>query len=166
VKELWGDYDTYQTGPGPLEKITSKADVFGIGQVMWNLIMNLPGRNGKDQEPFYDNEGTRGERLVNGERYDSDSLSPEQGRFMSGQTPYEASSMYSKELKDLIRMCLRYDQKDRPTVEKLRTLVQKYASEEPQTKADGVVTLDIPRKIQDFRVGKAFESLVKRREGE
>jgi serine/threonine protein kinase len=166
VKELWGDYDTYQTGPGPLEKITSKADVFGVGQVMYNLVMNLPGRNGKDQEPFYDNEGTRGKLLVNGERYNSDSLSAEQGRFMSGQTPYEASSMYSKELKDTIRMCLRYDQKDRPTVEKLRTLVQKYAGEELQTKADGVVTLDISRKIQDLRVGKAYESLVKRREGE
>jgi len=140
-----------------MEKFTSKTDIFAIGQLMWNLVMNLPSKQGRRQQPFFDNTGTRRELLVNGKPYDDDELSAEKGRFMSGKTPFEASSMYSKDLKDIIRMCLKYRQQDRPSIRKLKDLVEKYAAKERDTKADGELVLTVPRYMQDLRVGKTYK---------
>jgi hypothetical protein len=120
---------------------------------MWNMVMNLPSKDGHGQQPFYDDTGATRKFLVDGKPYGNEDLSAERGHFMSGKTPYEASSMYSKELKDIIRMCLRYRQQDRPSVEKLRELVQKYAAKELRTKAKGELLLKIPGAIQELRVG-------------
>jgi hypothetical protein len=103
VQELYEDYAGFANG----EKLTYKTDVFGIGQLMWNMLMNFSEWYG---EPFYDNDGTAGAYVVNGVPYDNYQLSKEAGLFLTGNTPYEASSYYSDDLKDLVRRCLRYRQ--------------------------------------------------------
>lgn len=70
---------------------------------MWNLVMNLPGKGGRLQMPFLDNEGTWGRELNNGASYTNGVLKD----LFSGARPYEASARYSKLLKDTIRICLR-----------------------------------------------------------
>lgn len=108
--ELFYDYGGHKNDVG--EKITHKGDVWGLGQVMWNLVMNLPGQKGNFNQPFFDGKGTQGRQLNNRESYTKAEL---RKSLFRGKEPYEASSRYSQTLKDLIIECLRYLPKDRPT---------------------------------------------------
>jgi serine/threonine protein kinase len=140
------------------EKITSKTDVFSIGQVMWNLIMNLPGKDIDVQEPFFDNAGEEGALLVSGQWYSNDDLSAETGKFLSGRSPYEASSMYSDELKDLARLCLRYYPADRPTVAELQRLIETHRKDgvERRARTGNNLKLTMPWMKDRFDVRNSF----------
>jgi hypothetical protein len=122
---------------------------------MWNLVMNLPGKNGYLQQPFLDTEGTSGRELVNGKPYTKKELN---GLF-SGRTPFEASRRYSKELKDTIKKCLRYRQNKRETVRELKEVTAKYAYGKripSGSNADGPVVVKVPGEMEQFDVGKVY----------
>jgi hypothetical protein len=122
---------------------------------MWNLVMNLPGKNGYFQQPFLDNEGTSGRELVNGKPYTQKELD---GLF-SGRAPFEASRHYSKELKDTIKECLRYRQNERGSVRELKEVTAKYAYGKRipgGSKADGPVVVKVPGEMEQFNVGKVY----------
>jgi hypothetical protein len=122
---------------------------------MWNLVMNLPGKNGYFQQPFLDNEGTSGRELVNGKPYTQKELD---GLF-SGRAPFEASRHYSKELKDTIKECLRYRQNERGSVRELKEVTAKYAYGKRilgGSKADGPVVVKVPGEMEQFDVGKVY----------
>jgi hypothetical protein len=119
---------------------------------MWNL----PGSKGRHQAPSYDKLGTQGEMLVNGKPCSNESLSKKSDRILSGNTPYEASSMYSDELEDLMRRCLRYRLANRPSVGKLREEMKKYGEGEVKPRAEGRLELTIEGGMSRFRVGKSF----------
>jgi hypothetical protein len=122
---------------------------------MWNLVMNLPGKNGYLQQPFLDNEGTSGRELVNGKPYTKNELN---GLF-SGRTPFEASRHYSKELKDTIKRCLAYRQDDRWSFEDLKKVTTKYAYGKRipgGSNADGPVVVKVPQEMEQFDVGKVY----------
>jgi serine/threonine protein kinase len=123
---------------------------------MWNLIMNIPDREIDLQEPFFDNAGAQGDLLVNGKvPYTNDDLSAATGRFLSGQTPFEASSMYNDELKDLVRSCLRYSPAERPTVLELKALIETHRKNgvEQRARTRTLLKLIMPEMKDRFEVG-------------
>jgi hypothetical protein len=129
---------------------------------MWNLIMNIPGKEIDLQEPFFDNAGTQGDLLVNGGKpYTNDDLSAGTGRFLSGQTPYEASSMYNDELKDLVRSCLRYLPAEWPTVAELKALIKTYREDgvERRTRTRNLLKLIMPEMKDRFELGRGLWSM-------
>jgi hypothetical protein len=149
---MFEDYIGFADG----EKLTSKTDVFGIGQIMWNMLMNFPEHHGA---PFYDDDdGTQGAWLVNGTPYPDVAVSAGKGRFLSGKMPYEASVRYSKQLKDLVRMCLRYRQEDRPSVQKLKKLIVKYRKEDLVTDAKGPLLIRVEKDMEKFRMGVIIDT--------
>jgi serine/threonine protein kinase len=147
VQELYEDYTGFASG----EKLTYKTDVFGIGQLMWNMLMNFSEWYGA---PFYDNDGTAGAYVVNGVPYDNHQLSKEAGLFLTGNTPYEASSYYSEDLKDLVRRCLRYRQEDRPTLEELNEEIDWFRKAGTENRAPGNVQIAVEKEMGVFRVGQ------------
>jgi serine/threonine protein kinase len=146
------------------EQLTSQADIWAIGQVMWNLVMNLPGKQGYAQEPFVDNSGTQGRLLSNGDPYPPELVDSD---VFSGEAPFEASNAYSDELKEIVRMCLRYRAKDRPGVQELRDLVEngqehylKYMDEDD---GDGRVRLMVEREVMELGLGGRFDARKERK---
>jgi hypothetical protein len=136
------------------EKLTSKPDVWGIGQMMWNLVINLPGKKGYFQEPFFDRDGTQGRQLVDGMPYsqrDPDGL-------FSGSVPFEASSSYTAMLHNTVKRCLRYQQSERPSVQDPKAITSKYAhgKEDPGSFVGGDVAIKIPGEIERFSTGRAL----------
>ena len=115
------------------------------GQMMWNLVM----QNNNLQEPFFDDNGTAGNKLVSGERYSH----PTPKNLLSGNTPFEASQQYSNELKDLIRRCLRYRQTDRPSVEAVKARTAKALG---KTKSREDVFITVSSTLHDFRIGEGY----------
>jgi len=93
--------------------------------------MNLPGKYGHFQQPFFDGDGTQGRQFNNGKSYTLDDL---QNGLFSGAQPYEASSRYSTELKETIRKCLEYQQSDRPTFATLKETTSKWAGKSQKSK--------------------------------
>jgi hypothetical protein len=137
------------------EKLTSKTDVFGIGQIMWNMLMNFSEHHGA---PFYDDDGTEGAWLVNGTPYPNSAVSAERGRILSGKMPYEASITYSKQLKDLVRMCLRYRQEDRLSVQSLKRLIVQYREEDLVNDAKGPLLIRVEKDMEKFRLGVIIDA--------
>jgi len=122
---------------------------------MWNLVMNLPGKNGFFQEPFLDGNGTQGRRLVNGERYEEDDVA----NLFSGVKPFEASSLYSDMLKNTIKSCLRYRQENRTSFADLKKITAKYAYHEEMpvgSSAHGQLVIKVAGRIVEFSIGRVF----------
>jgi hypothetical protein len=140
--------------------------------MMWNLVM----QNNFTQAPFYDGNGKDTEKLVNGKPYNY----PGEDMFMSGQPPFEASSLYSKDLKDLIRECLQYLQTDRPAIEdvKRRTAkglqnansiedVKERTAKDPKNATSGTgVDFKVSRAFHSFRLGETWPVGPKQRQCE
>jgi hypothetical protein len=89
LQELYWSYDGYKSGD--LEKMTAKTDVWGVGHVMWNLVMNVPGKGGKLQMLFLDGGKPSSRKLNNGVVYTNATLKD----LFSGAAPYEASNHYN-----------------------------------------------------------------------
>jgi len=122
---------------------------------MWNLVMNLPGKNGFFQEPFLDGDGTQGRQLVNGEPYNTDHVA----NLFSGEKPFEASSLYSDPLKKTIRSCLRYRQGNRTSFADLKKITAKYAYHEEMpvgSSAHGDLVIKVTGRIDEFKIGRTF----------
>jgi hypothetical protein len=127
---------------------------------MWNLVMNLPGKNGHLQQPFLDGEGTSGRELVNGLPYTDEELN---GLF-SGRTPFEASARYSEQLKTTIKGCLAYRQDDRPSFQALKDITTEYAygKRTPDgSTADGSVVVKVPGEMEQFGIGGRYGEAAK-----
>jgi hypothetical protein len=122
---------------------------------MWNLVMNLPGKNGHLQQPFLDDEGTSGRQLANGMPYTNEELD----RLFSGHTPFEASKHYSEQLKAIIRECLAYRQDDRPSFQALKDTTTRYAYGKRNpggSTATGPVMVKVPGKMKQFDLGGRY----------
>jgi hypothetical protein len=150
-QEMYGDYEG-----GVLDaKLSSKTDVFGIGQIMWNMLMNCAEWQGA---PFLDDSGTEGWYLVNGEENFRNSLSAEAGQFLSGKMPYEASVRYSAESKNLARQCLSYQQNDRPSVRKLKKMIVEYRKEDLFNNAKEPLQIRVETYMDKFRSGARVDT--------
>jgi hypothetical protein len=104
-------------------RITSQSSVWGIGCIIWNLLINLSG----DECPCFDDD-TRA--LTNGEEYDGHDL---QHMVLTGaEGPYRAAGQYSKVIRTITRHCLHWHQDDRPILERLLTLVEHYIANPPE----------------------------------
>ncbi|CAO2652089.1 Nn.00g003720.m01.CDS01 [Neocucurbitaria sp. VM-36] len=158
--EMYWNYEGHQDDEEPWEKMTSKTDVWAIGQIMWNLVMNLPGKGGRLNEPFFHftdrNDVLRKQKLVNGKPYD---IIAHKAHLFSGLTPYEASHFYSDTLKDVIFLCLDYRQHKRWTFAKLKSVTEEYAGKEAPagSQAHGDVVIKIPREMEKFAIGGKYE---------
>jgi hypothetical protein len=125
---------------------------------MWNLVMQY----NLHQAPFYDGgdaEGTDTEYLMNGGYYDY----PGEDVFMSGITPFEAPSRYSKKLRNLIRHFLRYLQSERPTIEEVKERAKKGLNGTTSSRA---VSFKVSRAFHSFRLGDMWLAEPKQRQGE
>ncbi|KAF2818663.1 hypothetical protein CC86DRAFT_388785 [Ophiobolus disseminans] len=142
-QERYLDYEVHQNG---LEKLTSKTDVWGLGQMMWCLVLQTVETKG----PFFDDKGTRGKKLTNGKPYNP----PTDKNLLSGTEPYICAKHYTDDLKDLIRSCLRYRTADKPTIEevKIRT-----AAGVVKTRMTGSrVELRVERALHGFTIGEEY----------
>jgi hypothetical protein len=121
---------------------------------MWNLIRNLPGKNGADQQVTLDvhTEDLCGKPIVNGEPYDDAYLE----YLLTGAEPYEAARRYSKTLKNTVRECLSYRQSSRPSFKQLKKITARYAygKKIPEdSSADGPLIVQISEEIDKWDVG-------------
>lgn len=91
--ELLQDKETLQVVPGP--KIGEKTNVWGVGAIIMRM-MNLDNADGDRPKPEWHNELPRNEPVFN----------------MKARTP----GRYSEELMHLVRRCVAFDPKDRPTL--------------------------------------------------
>jgi hypothetical protein len=117
-------------------------------------------QNSHHQSPFPDAHGPRAAPLVNGFPYDA----PTAATLLTGTSPFEAASLYSEELKDLVRMCLRYAMEERPTVEEVKARTAE-GVERWRARETGRVRVGVSQDLRDFRIGELFPSRRKGRGG-
>lgn len=123
---------------------------------MFNLILNLPCGDGIQQPPFIEENGYRGRQLIHGKPHGDEELL----QLFRGATPYEASTMYSDDLKDLVRRCLNYRKDKRPSFQDLKNMTEKFAraKELPAGfKSDGPVIIRIGGETERFDLGKTWD---------
>lgn len=88
--EMFWCYEGHYLDERPSEKMTARTDVWQVGQMMWNLVMNLPGKDGFVQEPFtytVSDEGEGIEKLLNdGSEYDIQKYKDD---LFSGKMPFK-----------------------------------------------------------------------------
>lgn len=89
---------------------------------MWNLLVNQPGKQGYGQRPFCDDKGTLGWLLVNDSPYPNEMVCRD---VTTGRTPFEPSRAYTEELREVVRICLRYRAGERLGVQELGEVVEK-----------------------------------------
>ncbi|KAJ4317772.1 hypothetical protein N0V94_004770 [Neodidymelliopsis sp. IMI 364377] len=151
-------------------KLTSATDVWGIGQIMWNLAMNLP-YDSDYVAPFYDDSAssagkTPARRLNNGKPY---ALTDLDRYLLTGDKPYEASGQYSDKLKTTIRQCLQYHPRFRPKIEDLKVTTETYRrnimeededSEKPMVNKEDedpeTLIVKVEGSMNDFKVGGGY----------
>lgn len=121
--------------------------------------MNLSGQWGNFDAPFFDDTGSNsirqiGRKLVNGQPYDAAHL---QLFVLTGDTPFEAPSQYSKELKEAIRRCLDYHPQERIALEELKRVTEKNrkASLEHEDMA-GELAVRYDGRMDGFKVGDRY----------
>jgi hypothetical protein len=162
--ELYQCYEGHNGDSGS-ERMTSKTDVWAIGQMMWNLVMNLPGKEGFRQQPFFffqNEEENIHQHLNNGQLYDTIA---HRDALFSGRTPYDASDQYSTTLKDAIVECLHYRQHDRISFAKLERTTSLYADGTrvpPDSNVLGDVVIKVPEAIEGLRVGQTFDATARK----
>ncbi|KAH7092316.1 hypothetical protein FB567DRAFT_625350 [Paraphoma chrysanthemicola] len=145
TQELYWDY----AGHTPdVTKFASKTDVWGLGQIIWNLIMQTTS----NQFPFFDSSTSSGTLLVNGEPY----ANPTAENFLSGATPFEAAAQYTDELKDLVRECLRYGMQDRPEIEDVKRRTAEGVERWRGRSEKGRVRIGVSWDLRDFRIGEKW----------
>jgi hypothetical protein len=124
---------------------------------MWNLLMNLPGKDGYLQQPFTDvfADGLWEAELVDGAPYDGQKLAV----ILSGTKPYEAPRQYSEELKKIVRKCLSYRKRDRPSFQRLKKITRKYAYGKglpADSRAPGRLRIQVPEEIERLDIGRMY----------
>lgn len=140
-----------------LTKFTSASDVWGIGAIMWSLVMNIPYSH-EYIASVYDNAaqhyaGGTFERLNHGIHYSNAVLND----LMTGDTPFEAAGQYSDVLKYTMKGCLPFQQRHRT---KLKSLKQTTAHNlKIHMEKDGAADLIVRIKggMQGFQVGERFK---------
>ncbi|KAF2845634.1 hypothetical protein T440DRAFT_558832 [Plenodomus tracheiphilus IPT5] len=146
--------ETYSnlTGEDRERRLDSTVDVWSIGQIAWNLILNVLGWRGAMhyQEPFLDGHGPDGERLTNGEACTDENL--DEG-LLQGTAPLEVSARYSNTLKIVVRLCLRYDQQGRIALDDLRGIIDASIADPPPTQAVSDLMMIIPDDLESMRRG-------------
>ncbi|RYO45529.1 hypothetical protein AA0116_g13185 [Alternaria tenuissima] len=146
--------------------MTARTDVWQVGQMMWNLVMNLPGKDGFVQEPFtytVSDEGEGIEKLLNdGSEY---GIRKYEDDLFSGKMPFEASEMYSKKLKDTIVQCMDYRQQKRRSFADLKRVTKEWAGKKfpPGFKANGDPVICVSEAMKEFGLGKIYGRSKKRR---
>lgn len=112
-----------------------------------------------DVEPGY--EGI--EKLLNdGSEYD---IQKHKDDLFSGKTPFEASNMYSRTLKDTIIRCMDYRQHKRASFADLKLVTKEWAGKElpPGSKANGDLIICISEAMEEFGLGQTYGRSKKRR---
>ncbi|KAH7380278.1 hypothetical protein DE146DRAFT_761009 [Phaeosphaeria sp. MPI-PUGE-AT-0046c] len=151
--EVWGDF------AGHDGEIFQKLDSKTNGQIIWMLLMNLPGRHMILEVPFLDNAGTQGRKLVNGKPYTAKDLED----LLSSNSPFEASGRYTDELKATVRSCLAYRLEDRPTLGELKVITRKHLevkttrSGKARSEPEDRLVITLPEAIHEFDIGQHFD---------
>ncbi|KAJ4363495.1 hypothetical protein N0V83_009790 [Neocucurbitaria cava] len=141
-------------------KIINAADVWAIGQIMFNLLHNLS--SGPDYRPFFDSASSKRRKLVNGEPYTVAELNE---HVFSGESPYQVTKKYSEKLKGLVRECLPWDPEDRIKLRTLKERIEKLAEREREMGlGEEGIRLVVPEGMQEYEVGRVW--LGKRKRGE
>jgi hypothetical protein len=163
---MYWSYEGHNLDGKPSEKMTAKTDVWHVGQMMWNLVMNLPGKTGFNMEPFtqkISEEGHFIEELLNqGYKYD---LISKKDEFLSGEMPLEAPSMYSDVAKDTIFMRMDYHPEKRWSFAQLKGVTKNWAGKDPPLgpRAHGNLMVSVSETMDDFRLGATYNDGTKRR---
>jgi hypothetical protein len=128
--------------------------------MMWNLVMNLPGKLGYNMEPFihrFSNEGEWIEEMFND---DSEYDNKRNDDSFSGQKPFEASGMYNERLKSTILRCTEYRQHDIWSFAQLKSVTKEWAGKAPppDSKALGNLIIRVSEEMDQFVVGKTYKS--------
>jgi hypothetical protein len=164
--EMFWCYEGHYLDERPSEKMTARTDVWQVGQMMWNLVMNLPGKDGFVQEPFtytVSDEGEGIEKLLNdGSEYDIQKYKDD---LFSGKMPFEASNMYSKTLKNTIIECMDYRQHKRSSFADLKRVTKEWAGKKlpPGSKSNGDLIICVSEAMEEFGLGKTYGRSKKRR---
>ncbi|KAH7068372.1 hypothetical protein BKA63DRAFT_607075 [Paraphoma chrysanthemicola] len=151
--ELYWDYAGHTPA---VSKLTSKTDVWALGQIIWNLIM----QNTFHQSPFFDCSASSGTLLVNGTPY----ANPTAENLLSGAPPFEAAARYTDGLKDLVRECLRYGMQDRPDIEEIKRRTAEGVERCSGQSEKGRVRIGVSWDLRDFRIGEKWPAKRKGRE--
>ncbi|KAF9692864.1 hypothetical protein EKO04_009106 [Ascochyta lentis] len=146
---------------GSLTKLTSATDVWGIGQLMWNLAMNIPYYT-EFEAPFFDDSSshtgvTSARRLNDGNSYSKEQLKK---FLLTGNAPFEASHQYTPQLRAVIRGCLQYLPKDRYMLKDLKKVTSMNREKHLKSKDDsGDLWIKVDGEMEGFRVGSAYVPL-------
>ncbi|KAH9866329.1 hypothetical protein J1614_008896 [Plenodomus biglobosus] len=155
--EFWFRYGRYN--PRGHEPMSERTDVWQLGSMMFNLLLNLPRGHdfGGPILHFRDsNTGLWQESLLIGnERYSGTALDE---HLFSGAAPYEASNRYSPDLKQLIRDCLEYDPNARPSMRELKEVTSQFAGKDPplSSQAVGELVVRVKHWSDEFEMGETF----------
>ncbi|KAH6625333.1 kinase-like domain-containing protein [Boeremia exigua] len=147
----------FQTHSHTLTKQTSATDIWSIGQIMWNLLLNLPTYTAFTA-PFFDHASEhtglrQARRLNDGQPYTRTQLN----RFLlTGHRPFEAPMAYSKLLRSTVRACLQYMPADRVGVRELKKITEMARAKALAEEGEGALWVGVDGGMERYRVGAAF----------
>jgi hypothetical protein len=118
-------YVGHHTDGNLSEEMAAISDIWQVEQIMWNLVMNLTGKQGYDMEPFTHkvSEDSDSLEIVLNDGY-SYGIDRYKNHVFSGEIPFEASGMNSDTLKNTITMCMDYRQRKRWSFAQLKCVTK------------------------------------------
>ena len=126
---------------------------------MWCLINNLS--EGTDFRPFFDSPAFNF-KLCN-EHLSSYTQRHLDDFLLSGEPPYQVTSHYSDDLRQLIRACLPWDPADRISVEELKAHIDTVREAEDPEERD-ILNMYIHDGSEAFELGKQYVGKKRKRD--
>jgi hypothetical protein len=112
-------------------RLDAKTNVWGIGRIAWNLIVNQFEIHGPVREDGVTDSVTWDPLPVSQEQEENASLVSFRGSILRGRDGWPAAKKYSQELKYLVADCLAFLQEGRPTPREVLDEVNKHLEANP-----------------------------------
>lgn len=134
---MFGDYAGHSTEPR--EKLTSRSDVFAIGQVMWNLMAGNPDSMHGPQREHIQLPGKRtcpvADSFASHHR-----MQAKRGSLFPLWTVFPQGRLYRPYLAWLVADCLEWNAAHRPTLNEIQNRIETYWNTDPHMANDQTLT--------------------------
>jgi hypothetical protein len=117
-------------------RLDAKTNVWGIGRIAWNLIVNQFELHGPVREDDAVDSDTCDPLPVSKEQEDNVALVSFRRSILLGSDRWPAAKRYSQELKDLVADCLTFFQEGRPTPRHVLDAVNEHLEVNPHLQDD------------------------------
>jgi hypothetical protein len=112
-------------------RLDAKTNVWGIGRIAWNLIVNQFEYHGPIREDGAVDSDTYDPLPVSKEQVENAAMVNFRGSILLGSDRWPAAKRYSQELKDLVADCLNFFQEGRPTPRQVLDAVNEHLEANP-----------------------------------